>query len=244
MKRAAVTCWLVLSAGATPAAAPGQGDTTARIVGTVRSALDGLPLAGVTVAARGGLVSGVSNAAGSFALGGLPSGRQTVRILYLDTLSYDQEITLQPGTTLALAVVLDVDALELTPLVVDVKSPRAERSLVGFFDRKTRGLGHFYTLADLDRLGVLTPQVLLTQAGVTVRCRLRRCVPFVLQESGPCIVSLFVNGMNVATDYLEVVHIDELVGVEVYLHAVDVPAKFRPHFGTAECGAVLLWTRY
>src|SRR5690349_20309497 len=102
------------------------------------------------VALRGARAFGVSGSAGAFALAGLPPGRQTVRILYGDSLSYDSEITLKRGKTLTLSVLLDVEAVELSPIVVEARSLLAERTLAGFYERRKWRIGRFYTLAERD----------------------------------------------------------------------------------------------
>ncbi|HYR32089.1 MAG TPA: carboxypeptidase regulatory-like domain-containing protein, partial [Gemmatimonadales bacterium] len=78
MQRAPFSCLLFVGMLVTSAHA--QRDTTARLAGTVRSSINGLPISGVMVAVKGSRVFGVSDSTGSFALGGLPEGRQVVRI--------------------------------------------------------------------------------------------------------------------------------------------------------------------
>src|SRR2546427_7164743 len=145
MQRAPFSCLLFVGMLVTSAHA--QRDTTARLAGTVRSSINGLPISGVMVAVKGSRVFGVSDSTGSFALGGLPEGRQVVRILYGDSLSYEHEMDLKSGKTLRLAVLLDVVAAELAPIVVEAQTIRAERSLVGFYDRRKWTVGRFYTRA-------------------------------------------------------------------------------------------------
>ena len=224
---------------------PGQAqlDTTARIAGTVRSSTNGLPISGVKVAVRDARVFGVSDTGGAFVLAGLPPGRRTVRIFYRDTLEYDRDVNLKPGTTVKLSVLLDVNAVALTPIVVEATSLRGDRSLAGFYERRKAGFGRFYTLEDLDRVHDLSPPALLRQAGLIVRCRLRACVPLVYTGGDPCVVALFLDGMKISPDYLDVLKLDQLAGVEVYTRALDVPREYRWWFGSA-CGAVLLWGRY
>jgi hypothetical protein len=224
---------------------PGQAqlDTTARIAGTVRSSINGSPIFGVRIAVRGSRVSGVSDSGGTFALEGLAPGHQTVRILYRDSLEYDQDVRLRAGKTAILSVLLDLDEVALAPIVVEASSLGRDRSLAGFFERRKAGFGRFYTLADLDRLHDLSPAALLRQAGLIVRCRLRACVPLVYTAGAPCVVTLFLDGMKISPDYLEDLHVDELAGVEVYTRALDVPREYRWWFG-GDCGAVLLWGRY
>jgi hypothetical protein len=194
------------------------------------------------VAVRGAGDFSVSDSAGAFALGGLPSGRRTVRFAYGDSLSHEQGLTLTGGRTLTLSVLLDVQGVALSPIVVEAKSVRAERSLAGFYDRKKLGCGRFYTLVELDRLGDMSLRGLLGHAGVVVRCRVRSCVPIVLSGARACVMPLFLDGLKVSPEYLEIVHGDDLAGVEVYTHGVDVPVKFRWDFD-GSCGATLLWSR-
>jgi len=195
------------------------------------------------IAVRGTRTFDVTNSAGSFALAGLPSGRQMIRILYRDSVSYEHPIKLTAGKTLTLSVLLDVDAIELAPIVVEAKTLRAERSLAGFYDRRKLGFGRFYTLVDLDRLGNLSLRGLLGHAGVVVRCRLRSCVPVLMNGARACVMPLFLDGLRVSPDYLEILHVNELAGVEVYTHGVDVPVKFRWDVDGG-CGAILVWSRY
>jgi hypothetical protein len=225
-----------------PAAGLGQRDTTARIVGTARSSTNGLPIAGVMVAVRGARAFGVSDSAGAFALAGLPPGRQTVRILYGDSLSYDTELTLKRGKTLTLSVLLDVDAVELSPIVVEASSLRANRSLAGFYDRKKWQFGRFYTLADLDRRRGLSLRTLLGEAGVQMRCGAMYCLPFA-RLMNRCAMSLFYDGMRLPADQVDMIRLDELAGVEVYKQGLEVPIEFQTGFG-GDCGAILLWSRY
>jgi len=241
MQRAPFTCLLFLGTVVTPAFA--QRDTTARLAGTVRSSMNGLPIPGVMVAVRRSRVFGVSDSAGAFALGGLPDGRQTVRILYGDSLSYEQEINLKRGKTVTLSVLLDIAAVALSPIVVEARSWRADRSLAGFYDRKKWRFGRFYTLADLDRRRGLSLRTLLGESGVQVQCGLGYCVPLSGGIVRRCVMSLFLDGMRLPADEVEMIRLDELAGVEVYKHGLEVPVEFQTGFG-GDCGAILMWSRY
>ena len=243
MKPAALSSLLILSVGASRLPGQAQRDTTARIVGTARSSTNGLPIPGVMVAVRGARAFGVSDSAGVFALAGLPPGRQTVRILYRDSLSYDSEVTLKRGKTLALSVLLDVDAVALSPIVVEARSWRADRTLAGFYDRKKWRFGRFYTLADLERRSGLSLRSLLSESGVQVRCGIGPCLPIGGELWRRCVLTLFLDGMQLPADFLETIRLDELAGVEVYKRGFDVPIDLQTGFGGG-CGAVLLWSRY
>ncbi len=241
MERARFTYLLFLAMLVT--AAHAQRDTTAQLAGTVRSSINGLPISGVMVAVRGSRVFDVSDSAGSFTLVGLPGGRHTVRIVYGDSLSYEQEIDLKRGKTVTLSVLLDIAAVELSPIVVEARSWRADRSLAGFYDRKKWGFGRFYTLADLDRRRGLSLRTLLSESRVRVQCGRGYCVPLSGGVVRPCVMSLYLDGMRLPADELEMIWVNELAGVEVYKHGVEVPLEFQTTFGR-DCGSLLLWSRY
>lgn len=239
------TTWILLLAlwlGPRPGLGQAPQDTAARIVGTVRSSIDGLPIAGVMVAVRGAQAFGVSDSAGRFTIDRLAPGRRTVRIRYADSLSYEHEITLTPGTTMMLAVLLDVSAVALSPVLVEARSVRAERTLAGFYERKQWGLGRYYTVADLDRRGAQSLQTLLDEAGVELRCGSGPCAP--VSFAGRCAMSVFLDGMRVAPEFVERLRLDQLAGVEVYRHALEVPVEFLlADRSRGNCGAVVLWSR-
>ena len=243
MKPVALISLLILCVGASRLPGQAQADTTARILGTVRSSVDGFPMPGVTLTVRGTTVVDVSDSAGAFTLARLPSGRQTLRIHYGDTLSYDRDVTLESGKALILAVLLDVvEDVPLDPIVVDTSSYRGWRGLAGLYDRRKSGRGRYYTPADLGRFRDVPLQSFLSVSGVVLRCRERHCVPLAFDGARRCVMALFLDAVLVPPEYLEVVRVSQLAGVEVYMQSIDVPAHFRSA-SVHECGATLLWSR-
>jgi len=215
---------------------------SARLAGSVRSSINGLPVAGVMIALRGTQIFDVTDSVGSFALTGLPSGRQMIRILYQDSVSYEHQIRLTAGKTLTLSVLLDVDAIELAPIVVEAKTVRAERSLAGFYDRRKWGFGRFYTQQDLVRRRGLPLRSLLGESGVSMSCRRGYCIPLTWSDGRTCVMSLYLDGVGLPADQLDMIHIDDLAGVEVYKRGFDVPVEFQSRLGGG-CGASLMWRR-
>src|SRR5437867_7369714 len=241
MQRAPFSCLLFLGMLVAPARA--QRDTTARVAGTVRSSINGRPISGVMVAVRGSRVFDVSDSTGSFTLVGLPDGRQLVRILYGDSLAYEQEMDLKRGKTLTLSVLLDVVTAELAPIVVEAQTLRAERSLAGFYDRRKWSMGRFYTRADLEHSAAHSLDGLLGETGVQVVCRLGNCLPIGSDGARRCVMGLYLDGMRMPVASLNEIRVDELAGVEVYKHGLDVPTEFRSTFRNT-CGAVVAWSRH
>jgi len=231
----------VASGAQQDSARPSPPTDSARLVGGVRSARNGLPLQGVTIFVRGTHRSDVTDSAGAFAVSDVPSGNQAVRILYGDTLSYEKTFHFRRGKTLELAVLLDARAPDLTPVVVEAQGLRADLSLAGFYERRRSALGRFYTYDQLEEAVPRSTRVLLSQAGVTVQCAHARCVPVVGNGSRACVLSLYVDAVPIQAEAVESFHPDELSGVEVYRRAVDIPMDFRRRYD--ECGAILMWRR-
>jgi len=225
-----------------PSSVNAQQDS-ARLAGTVRSSIDGRPLSGVMMSVRGARIFDVSDSAGLFALAGLPSGRQTLRIRYGDSLSYEHEITLRGGKTLRLAVFLDVAAVQLAPIVVEAQSVRFARTLAGFYERKKMGFGRYYTYEDLSRRGSLPLRTLFSESGVQLRCGWYVCVPVAFRGARYCQLSLYLDGWLVQSEEIADLRADDLAGMEVYFHGLDVPLEFRRGV-EGDCGAVLMWRRY
>ena len=219
---------------------PPQSDS-ARLVGEVRSARNGLPLDGVTITVRGTHRSDVTDSTGAFAVSDLPAGDQTIRIQYGDTLSYDKTVRLTRGQTLALAVLLDAPPFELSPIVVEAGSLLSDWSLAGFYARRRGGVGRFYTYDQLEANVPRSLHPLLLQAGVMVQCVRIRCIPVAVSGSGRCVLSLYVDAVPIQSDEVESFHPNELAGVEVYRRASDIPSQFRRR--EDNCGAILMWRR-
>src|SRR5213596_3683714 len=102
MQRAALASLLFLSMPFSSAHA--QRDTTARLTGTVRSSINGLPVSGVMIAVKGTRVFNVSDSTGSFTLVAIPGGRQTPRTPYGHSLSHAKQIAPKQGKSLTLSV--------------------------------------------------------------------------------------------------------------------------------------------
>ncbi len=66
-------------------------------------------------------------------------------------------------------------------------------------------------------------------------------IPPALSGAQLCALSLYVDGMRLQPGDLDLFRTDELAGVEVYRHGLDVPFQFRQGWG--DCGAVMMWSR-
>jgi hypothetical protein len=223
------------------AAVAGQQDTLAAIRGSVTSAFDGRPLSGVMIAVPTVGRFAVTDSTGTFVLGRLPSGKQRVRISYLERGSADHDVPLRRGKVTVLAVLLDVEAVDLAPVVVEAWGFRFERSLAGFYDRRRRGFGTFYSWEDIDRIRPYRLSSLLRQAGVLVQCSAGECLPYALAATRRCPMAVYLDGLPIDGVFLDTIDPAAVAGVEIYRRASQVPFEF---VGLRDgCGVVAVWSR-
>jgi len=149
-----------------------QADTTGRIHGSAISSFNGLPIAGVMISAPEVHKFVVTDSTGGFELAGLPTGRHAIRVSYEGRETQDFVFTLDADHTKRIAVVLDVDAVDLDPIVVEARQPNLWRDLAGFYERRRtyRGFAHFFTREDLARARLAKLSGLLTMEGIVTRC--------------------------------------------------------------------------
>ncbi|MCY3548553.1 MAG: von Willebrand factor type A domain-containing protein [Gemmatimonadetes bacterium] len=112
-----------LALGLAPLNAHGQ---TGSIVGQVTEASSGQPLAGAVVAVEGTGHLALTNDAGRYGLEGVPAGARTVTVEMVGYASQRLQVTVVPGQTTVMNVVLRPAAVQLDELRIRAGQPRAE----------------------------------------------------------------------------------------------------------------------
>jgi Carboxypeptidase regulatory-like domain len=224
------------------AASAAQQDTLARLDGTVSASKNGQPLAGVMVAVRGTPAFHVTDSAGHFRIAQLAPGRRTLRLVYQDRVSEDYDVVLKAGRTLELAILLDVGGVELAPIVVEAASQEWALSLAGFYARRGKGFGHFVTRDEIERRNPSRLSGLLAGSGIVMRCtRMLQCVPTRFTAGRRCAVAVVIDGQRVEDYNIDLMPLQDVVGIEVYRQGADTPVEFSRW--SANCGAILIWTK-
>ena len=248
---------LVAVAIAAPHSLGAQVDTTGRISGRTSSALNGRPFPGVTISISATKKSVVSDSAGAFWLGGLPTGHPKIRLSYGGHQTREYVLTLQPGQTKRLAILVDSSAEDLDPVVAEVQHPNNWRDLAGFYERLRRygGFAHFFTREEIDKTRPATISALLADEGIVMRC-VQGCLPTRFIQGDACIVPVSVDGMPFREVDYDHISIDDVAGVEVYRGAAPSGLTYGsavtgespvwrsgPFRLAGACGSVLIWTR-
>src|SRR6266480_5446329 len=234
-------------------------DTTARILGAAISSYNGRPLAGVMISAPEIHKFVVTDADGRFALGGLPVGKRAIRVSYEGRQTQDYVFSLQGQRTIRISVVLDVDAVDLDPIVVEARQPNLWRDLAGFYERRRtyRGFAHFFTREDLARARLAKLSGLLTMEGIVTRCfRHLECIPTRFARGILCAVPISVDGVAQREMDYDQITVSDVAGVEVYrgVPPADLSPSVQSRPGSStwmgtglpaagSCGLVEIWTR-
>ena len=239
MKRQSVGTSLLLLL----AAAALSQDTLATVTGIVRSSRDGQAIAGVMVSVRGAGTSAfhVTDSTGRFRISRLPPAGYTLRIAFAEHVAEDYRVNLQAGRTMNLSILMDVQGVDLAPIVVEAASQEYALSLAGFYSRKDHGLGRFVTRADIERRSPANLSQMLAGTGITMRCVRTACAPVRSSSGRRCFIPVFLDGVRVENYNIDGIPPEDVLGLEVYRQGSDTPAEFS-HF-SADCGALVIWTR-
>jgi hypothetical protein len=232
---------LALCVVAVVAATTVQQDTLGRVSGTVGGSRNGQPLADVMVTVKGTRGFHVTDSTGSFSIDRVPPGRYTLRLAWHDRVSEDYQIALRPGQHLELSILLDVGGVELAPIVVEASSTEWVLSLAGFYSRRHKGFGRFVTGDEIERRKPANLSALLTANGIAMRCVRSACYPTRYASGRRCNVPVFLDGLRVETYDIDNIPPTDVLGIEVYRQGADTPAEFSRF--SADCGAVLIWTK-
>lgn len=232
-------------------------DSSAGVHGTAISSYNGRPLAGVMIAARDGQKLAVSDSFGRFQINGLPPGRRGVQISYDGRVTPEYTFDLQGDQSKRIAILLDADAMDLDPLVVEARGASIWRDLAGFYERRAEygGFAHFFTREQLAHIRTVTLSGLLTSEGIVTRCS-PSCWPTRYNRGRLCLVPVSVNGVAQHEPDYNAIDLADVTGVEVYrgvppadLSRALVPTSTSSMWmGTGmsaagQCGLVEIWTR-
>jgi hypothetical protein len=232
-------------------------DSSAGFHGTAISAYNGQPLAGVLVSVPDIQKVVVTDAFGRFTIRGLPPGRRIVRISYDGRVTEDYAFDVEPEHSKRIAVLLDVDAVDLDPLVVEAREANIWRDLAGFYERRHeyRGFAHFFTREEIAHSRAGRISGLLTVEGIITRCT-PACRPVRLTRGRLCAVSVSVDGVAQREPDYDWIDLSRVTGVEVY-RGVPPADLNRNQMATTsssmwmgtglsaanQCGLVEIWTR-
>jgi hypothetical protein len=137
------------------------------------------------------------------------------------------------------------DTQQLRPVQVTASPRLSSGRLGGFYARmQQHKFGTFITRDQIEkRRAIWTSDLLRSVPGIVVNPRASGFGYDVRTTEG-CRPEVFVDGIHYPLFFEsvdDVVHPDEIEGIEVYAHAAEVPAEYVVP-GSA-CGVIAIWTR-
>ena len=218
----------------------------AALVGVVRDS-SGVAIPVVEVRYKGtDFLSVHTNDSGGFRMINLPTGLATVSVRRMGFSPATAEVRLRSGRTDSLVFTLTALPTTLAGVLVeDEYEARSRRLLAGFWERRSRGFGHYLTRADIERRGAhefvdlarMVPSVTISTRGGQKTIRLNR------GAGRDCPPQYVVDGMRIEAGSPDEFTPQDVEAVEFYSGPATVPPQFAPRFNSYTCGAIVIWTR-
>src|SRR5688500_502674 len=230
---------LVVALSCAPLAPLGAQIMAASLVGVVRDS-GGIPIPGVEVRFTGAdIVSVRTNDSGGFRMVNLPTGIASVTLRRMGFLPATAEVRIRAGRTDSLVFSLTALATTIAGVLVeDEAEARSRRLLAGFWERRSRGFGHFLTRDDIEKRDAhefadLTRMV----PGVTIATRNgRKTIRFRSTGARNCPPQYIVDGMRIENGSPDEFIPQDIEALELYSGPATIPAQFAPRFNTYTCG--------
>ena len=216
---------------------------TGGVKGTVQDSL-GSAVEGAQISVAGASLRGETGAGGEFILANATAGTLTVHIRRIGFAPDSVVVNVLAGANITTSITLRRLALELSPVVILGRREITGR-MAGFYQRMTRGGGHFITREQVEHrnpvnmtdLFRMVPGVRVESRGFgnSVRFRGGRCAPLTWLDGSPLYAGEFD---------LDAVDPRSFEGIEIYSGAATVPAEFQGNRSmSSSCGTIVLWSR-
>lgn len=185
----------------------------------------------------------VTDSAGRFVLGEVPSGSQTLETRALGHAPDFQTLILPPDADSVFTIRLTTMQRVLDTIQVTAQR-LFDRDTPGFLQRKRFGIGQFYDENDIRRRRPIDLlQLLQTAPSLRVGYAGMQRAVFMRGTTGLCKPTLWVDGMRFTGDDAADIDLfarpEEVAGIEIYRPG-QVPAQFHNWGG---CGAIVVWTK-
>ncbi len=200
----------------------------------------GAPFAHARVIAGGS--EGRSNDSGRFVIRNVPAGTREVEVRFLGMMPAHARVDVVAGDTARVTV--SVSRIPSLPGMTARATTLGRVMAAEFNTRRKNGLGYVMDSTIIARYPSVT-NVLRDVPGLQSSLRgasLTAQVPD--GRGGMCTPTVWLDGLEAGYGNLMDLSTRDLVGLEVYIRPLTVPAAYMQQMGEARCGAILAWTSY
>ncbi|MEW5915439.1 MAG: carboxypeptidase regulatory-like domain-containing protein [Gemmatimonadota bacterium] len=239
----AVACMAGASADALIARAQDTRPATGSVNGKVHDQ-SGRAVAGAELTIPGSELRVETDETGEFRLKNVPAGDLQIRVRRLGFKPDTSIINVLAGQTVPLTISLD--PLPVALAAVTILGKHYTGRLASFYQRRDRGMGHYYTRDEIEKRNPAnTTDLLRTVPGIrmqplgfgrqTLRFRGARCPPLVWIDGSPLGAGEF-DIDNVPSRSIE--------AMEIYTGIAALPSEFTAGpTTTTSCGTIVIWSR-
>ena len=233
-------------------------DAIAQETGTLTGIVTGAnaaPLAQARVTISGTLLTAATDLSGNFRIPGIPPGIRTLEVKIVGYAPLALEVEVSAGETFHISLQMSAEPVVLSS--VEVTADSVSPALRGFEARRARGNGRFFDHDDILRMQprVFT-DVLRRVAGVQVQPGIETygsgsSVQMGRNSGGmgarTCPVEYYLDGapfpLGGSGGINHFIPPEEVVAVEIYAGASQIPQQFSSGMYNTRCGVVVIWTR-
>jgi len=183
-----------------------------------------------------------TDAAGRFRFDSLDAGQYTLRARRLGFSPAEWSVDLSKNGRLDIPLILGARIAQLDTVFISDGRPCDPQTYEGFLCRRATTRGRFIDFSDIDTMSVLySAEILRDINGFKIATRSTRIGPTRVVEPTRCTIVL-VNGVPAAFVTVPESPFD-IIGVEVYQNAKEIPAEYRRYtWGKESCWLVAYWT--
>lgn len=222
---------------------PGTGPS-GTITGVIGDSVN-MGIVGATVSIAGAPGVTVTATDGAFRLAAVPAGDQMVVARRIGFRPESVTVKVVPDSVLAVDLRLRSTVQQVAQVVITSSRVRYTGRMRGFNERRDRGIGRFFTAADIDKRKPRVVTDLLRMVPGTRIGRSSNGQNVVTFRGLRCPPLVWLDGAPASVGYLDVDLFapSSLAGIEVYLGPSTVPSELTWVRGKADCGVIALWTR-
>jgi TonB family protein len=242
---AVLTAAVLLTGSALPAQTPapvGAAPPEPGVVTGMVSDSVGIGIAGANLSLVGSAQTH-TNAEGAFRFQGVTPGEQRLVARRIGFRPETLMVAVPADRGVQVQIRLRATALQVAPVVIAERA-RIMGPMRGFWERRERGVGHFFTAEDIERRHPrAVSELLRTLPGTRINYIGGQSV--ITFRGMRCAPLIWVDGAPATAGYLDpdLFTVTSLAGIEVYPGPATVPAELTWLRGKSTCGVIAVWTK-
>jgi TonB family protein len=204
----------------------------------------GTGIADVHVSVAGVSVFAITGAAGAFRIANVPEGAQALVARRIGFTPESLAVTVRGRGTTEVRIRLEATAQHVAPVLVSSRRTQYTGRLRSFYERRDRGIGRFFTEADIAaRRPARVSDLIRTVPGARVVQSMGQSV--ITFRDRRCLPLIWIDGTPATAAYLDpdLFSPSSLAGIELYPGPATIPPELMWVRGRGNCGVIALWTK-